>query len=1183
MATDLGKKPVKSAGAKHDAFVLAQLARAEKRIRALDLAAALFGFAALGCAFVVAAALCDRAWSLPAWVRQLSLGGFLLGGAVYLYVTLARPLWYRVNPYYAAQHVEHTMPGAKNSVINWLDLQQEKLPPAIRAAVGQKAAKDLSQADLDQAFNTRRLAWAGGAAAACTAGLLACFVWLGGDAFFQLQRIFTPFSFSSEPRTTITITRPVNGDDTVTIRHPVTITAHIEGKIPDPKSAGAVKLLVRYQENEPYLDRLMRQDGSDFTVSLAAGDVRDGFLYKVVAGDMETPEYRISVRSTPLLTSVQATYHFRPYVARDDEEHYGRSPFKLSAWRGTEITLFVRTNRPVKEAYFTIEDKDGKQSFTAEKVEDDPRAFKVKHIFDKNARYRLEYTTPDEESYADPNFQELVAVPDLPPQPVVITVPGRDTQLPCNGMLQVEGAATDDIGVKNMTLQMRVTKVAELRGKPYRSDKELRLSSGGYPLTLAYKDFVDLRTVQTPDGKLLALQPGMELEYWLEAGDAGDYPKPNVSESKHYRVKLLPPEKDPEQLKNQRDQAKQEQQQHEAKQNEALKKEDQARHEEEQRRKEDEQRDKENLNGTNKSESGNQGTKENSPPKQPNEAANPDPKKDADTHNTKEKVEQALKDRQNEQKNGDKGEAKSDPKEAAGKPKGDGSSEQRPPSESKPDIKPDERKDAAADKPAGPKSDPKNSPSETKPEGKADPMQSSGMNKPEPASRPDAPKSEPKNDPKAEPKAEPKNQPAPQQKNEAAQHKPEGKNTDQMCTKGECRQGGENPDSKPAMEKKDVTTPTDKSAGKNDGKPQPGDDSKGQPKSGGNPAGSAENKPAPQKEDVAKADPKEDKKPGNGSQTPQVDPKDAKPEDVAKRSHDLSSDYPPERKEAAQDLQKIAEQAKDPKAREMAEKALEQAGQKPPSASENKSPPEDKKSDGNGDKVSAAKGNNGMKPGETGTPKSSEPQKQQVPPSDSKNLGQPQIEEQSPPSDDPAKREELRKKLAEEMRKNGHFDEKAMQDFLKANGYKSSPPNVAANKERPPFVPEENLLGPKEDPLKPSNKPADDKATMLQLRKLQEAVDKKTLEKAGITPEQWQKFLQDYAELAKRQDPAATETLPASQNTGRLNGTGGTRTNPGAVSNANDPRSTDRVKPPPGYDDSWKLFTQKRSSSTDNK
>src|SRR5262249_17129079 len=294
MATELGSSKTAKAAAKNDAFVTAQLARAEKRVRALDVGAALLGFAALLCVFAAALSLADRAWSLPPWARQLSLVSFLVGGGAYLYFTLARPLLYRVNPYYAAQRVEQTMPGAKNSVVNWLDLRQQKLPPAIRAAVGQKAAQALSKADIGGACSGRRLAWVGALAGACAAGLIACLVWIGGDSLGHLRRVFAPFSFGSPAPTTLTVTRPEGGDDTVTVRQPVFIAARVGGKIPDPKGPDAVKLLYRYEENGPYLERLMRQDGGEFTATVSANDVRDGFWYKVTAGGAETPEYRVN-------------------------------------------------------------------------------------------------------------------------------------------------------------------------------------------------------------------------------------------------------------------------------------------------------------------------------------------------------------------------------------------------------------------------------------------------------------------------------------------------------------------------------------------------------------------------------------------------------------------------------------------------------------------------------------------------------------------------------------------------------------------------------------------------------------------------------------------------------------------------------------------------------------------------
>ena len=77
------------------------------------------------------------------------------------------PLSRRINPYFAARQLERSLPGAKNSVVNWLDLHDENLPSAIRGAVGQRAARDLGQADLDKAVSARRAYWAGGVAALC--------------------------------------------------------------------------------------------------------------------------------------------------------------------------------------------------------------------------------------------------------------------------------------------------------------------------------------------------------------------------------------------------------------------------------------------------------------------------------------------------------------------------------------------------------------------------------------------------------------------------------------------------------------------------------------------------------------------------------------------------------------------------------------------------------------------------------------------------------------------------------------------------------------------------------------------------------------------------------------------------------------------------------------------------------
>lgn len=152
MATDTGKVKATS-GSKSEAFVSQQLAAAERRIRLLDLTTAILGFVAGTFAYAVLMVLVDRTWHLSSGLRQLALIGYFVAAAFYLGWTVVRPLTRRINPYFAARKVEETLPGAKNSVINWVDLHDQQLSPVIRSAINHRAARDVARADMDKAVS----------------------------------------------------------------------------------------------------------------------------------------------------------------------------------------------------------------------------------------------------------------------------------------------------------------------------------------------------------------------------------------------------------------------------------------------------------------------------------------------------------------------------------------------------------------------------------------------------------------------------------------------------------------------------------------------------------------------------------------------------------------------------------------------------------------------------------------------------------------------------------------------------------------------------------------------------------------------------------------------------------------------------------------------------------------------
>src|SRR5262245_47469275 len=139
MAAVLEKKdPTGQFGAQVDE----QIAQATSRIRAHDLTFGGLVLLALVLVYATAMILLDKYITLPEWVRQVSLGGFLALLAGVTYFTLVSPFRKRINPLYAAKQVERTIDDAKNSVTGYVDAQERAdLNPTVKAALASRAAR----------------------------------------------------------------------------------------------------------------------------------------------------------------------------------------------------------------------------------------------------------------------------------------------------------------------------------------------------------------------------------------------------------------------------------------------------------------------------------------------------------------------------------------------------------------------------------------------------------------------------------------------------------------------------------------------------------------------------------------------------------------------------------------------------------------------------------------------------------------------------------------------------------------------------------------------------------------------------------------------------------------------------------------------------------------------------------
>ena len=144
----------------HEIYIQRQISRTRYYVKLRDLAISFVQCSTLTVALFLALTMWDH-WVSPlaTWGRVVSL---LLLLAIWIYagVTQFAPLLLRqINPVYAARTIEQAVPGLRNSLTNYFLLRSKSLqvPPIVYDAVGQQAAKDLVQVNVETTVDNSRL------------------------------------------------------------------------------------------------------------------------------------------------------------------------------------------------------------------------------------------------------------------------------------------------------------------------------------------------------------------------------------------------------------------------------------------------------------------------------------------------------------------------------------------------------------------------------------------------------------------------------------------------------------------------------------------------------------------------------------------------------------------------------------------------------------------------------------------------------------------------------------------------------------------------------------------------------------------------------------------------------------------------------------------------------------------
>jgi hypothetical protein len=352
-------------------------------------------------------------------------------------------------------------------------------------------------------------------------------------------------------------------------------------------------------------------------------------------------------------------------------------------------------------------------------------------------------------------------------------------------------------------------------------------------------------------------------------------------------------------------------------------------------------------------------------------------------------------------------------------------------------------------------------------------------------------------------------------------------------TKGEVKKPGEGKDGDKGGVKKSDSSPT------------------------GEPSSAGESKPSGDKPDGQKK--------GRGESTPDAGSRNqnATPRDVEDLSKGLGSNDPKEREQAKRQLEQIRKEARDPMARDKAEQALDQAGQ-PDGPAEGKKKPQ--ASDG------SSSGAAGKRKDEKG-----EGSKDQGSKKDGKREGS---------KGDPSQGSGGDKKQGDSGSK-GQEGGQGGKDRQSSGSEGSSSANEARNREGGNSPGgggnrrngQDGRAGGGEggaDQRGEPSKPRDHRAAQMQLEELLKKVDKNILKDAGVSEQEWKRYLEARRKQLSPPEKPRPDTPAEPRQATKLPSIGG-RTIQQSPSGPADTHGPDRGQPPPGYRDPYREFNRQMS------
>lgn len=189
-------------------------------------------------------------------------------------------------------------------------------------------------------------------------------------------------------------------------------------------------------------------------ISYEFPSVKDGLSFRIVAGDYETREQKISVIQRPYLKKITADYQFPVYAGIPNKKSESG---QLTGLEGTKVTLTFESSMPLSKAVFNWEGV-GKEDLK----QISETTYTKTLMLEKNGAYSIELYEKSGFRESRPERFEIKVDPDAKPV-IEMYAPGSNLIETKNALIPVSFKVTDDFGIKTIGLYYKINESDEFK------------------------------------------------------------------------------------------------------------------------------------------------------------------------------------------------------------------------------------------------------------------------------------------------------------------------------------------------------------------------------------------------------------------------------------------------------------------------------------------------------------------------------------------------------------------------------------------------------------------------------------------------------------------------------------------------------------------------------------------------